>query len=323
MKPKKILIIRNDHIGDMILTTGIFRELKKEFPNSELTVIVSKANRSMIENNLNVDEILVADHGKKLLKNWKGYPKLWKKIKNKNFDIGIDLRGDFLNIFFLMFLTRVRKRIGLHKGRLSKLFLDYGRIRDIKKHEIQNMFDVVNEGLGINLKNLKPEIFVSNSDRKDLSELIKKNKLKKFICVCPDASHPLRLLPLEEFDKIIKYVRKKYPEYKIIIPGVSERVDFLVKKNPGAISLKFANLKMLYLLFQKAGVVLSLDTGTTPLSWAGDSNLINILLKLSVRTLDHLKPLSKNAVVVWEKDKPLKAEDIMPEVDKFLNKERK
>ena len=190
MKPKKILIIRNDHIGDMILTTGIFRELKKEFPNSELTVIVSKANRSMIENNLNVDEILVADHGKKLLKNWKGYPKLWKKIKNKNFDIGIDLRGDFLNIFFLMFLTRVRKRIGLHKGRLSKLFLDYGRIRDIKKHEIQNMFDVVNEGLGINLKNLKPEIFVSNSDRKDLSELIKKNKPTKVFTHSIEDPHP-------------------------------------------------------------------------------------------------------------------------------------
>ncbi len=320
MKPKKILVIKNDHIGDMILTTGVFRELKKEYPKAKITVVASNANKSMLESNPYINEVIVVDHGKKFLKNWKNYSSLKKRIRDEKYDVAIDLRGDFLNIFFLMYLTGIKKRLGFYKSNWSKMLLNFGKKRDIEKHEIKNMFEVVNEGLGIKRKNIKPEIFVSEKDKKELVEYIAKNKLDKFVCVCPDASHPLRLLPLEEFDKIIKYIKENYPQYKILVIGVSDRVDKLVQDNPGTISLKFANLKMLYLLFQKSAVVFSLDTGTTPLSWAGNSNLINILLKFSVPYREHLKPLGKNAIVVWEKDEPLKAEDIIKELPRFLQK---
>jgi len=318
MSQKKILVVKNDHIGDMILTTGVFRELKKAFSDSRLVVVSSKVNKVMVEENPYVDRIIVADHGKKFVKNWRNYFKVRKEIAKEKFDVSIDLRGDFLNIFFLMFLSNAGRRIGFYKSFWSKMFLNFGKKKNPSEHIIQNMFDLICEGLGINVKNISPEIFVNERDKKELKDFIEKNKLRKFICICPDASHPKRLLPLKTFDEVIKKIKGKYPSYKILIPGVSERVDWLAEKNKETIPIKFANLKMLYLLFQKAGVVLSLDTGTTPLSWAGDSNLINILLKFSLPWKEYLKPLSKNAVVVWEKDKPIESGEIIKEIDKFL-----
>jgi len=58
-KIKKILIIRNDKIGDLITTTSVFREIKKKIPKSEITVIVSKENKQVIEKNKYVDKLIV------------------------------------------------------------------------------------------------------------------------------------------------------------------------------------------------------------------------------------------------------------------------
>ena len=35
ISPKKILIIRNDHIGDVVLCSQVYREIKKKYPYSK------------------------------------------------------------------------------------------------------------------------------------------------------------------------------------------------------------------------------------------------------------------------------------------------
>ena len=59
--PKKILFTRNDHIGDMVYSTQIFREIKKRFPKVKITVIATPSNRQIIDKDPYVDNIIEID----------------------------------------------------------------------------------------------------------------------------------------------------------------------------------------------------------------------------------------------------------------------
>jgi len=56
---KTILFLRYDRIGDMVLTTPVFREFKKAFPAVNLFVLASKANADVISNNPYVDRVFL------------------------------------------------------------------------------------------------------------------------------------------------------------------------------------------------------------------------------------------------------------------------
>ncbi len=58
-RTKKILILRYDRIGDSIVTTPVFRKLKKEHPGIVLDVFASPSNVSVIKLHPSVDRVYV------------------------------------------------------------------------------------------------------------------------------------------------------------------------------------------------------------------------------------------------------------------------
>ena len=54
---KSVLILKYDRIGDMVVTTPIFRELKIAYPDISLSVLASKVNKDVIKNNPYIDNI--------------------------------------------------------------------------------------------------------------------------------------------------------------------------------------------------------------------------------------------------------------------------
>ena len=70
-KVRKLLILRYDRIGDMIVTSPMFRNLKKSHPALHLGVVTSELNAELIRNDPNVDAIYV------LHANWW---RLWKEV---------------------------------------------------------------------------------------------------------------------------------------------------------------------------------------------------------------------------------------------------
>lgn len=58
---RRILIIRQDRIGDAVLATAIPREIKKRWPDSHVGVLVRGYTRPLFEHNPHVDEIISDD----------------------------------------------------------------------------------------------------------------------------------------------------------------------------------------------------------------------------------------------------------------------
>jgi ADP-heptose:LPS heptosyltransferase len=96
---KRMLILRNDKIGDMIVTTPLFRELKKAYPDLIIDVVASSANKDIIRHNPHIADVIVWD--KKGVAN---DIEQIRKIRKKNYDVIFSTLG----IFSLPFLMRIK-----------------------------------------------------------------------------------------------------------------------------------------------------------------------------------------------------------------------
>ena len=81
-KKIKICIIRNDRMGDMILTLPIIKEIKKKIPNSHIKVVCSNINYFLCQEAKFVDEFCIYDNKMSFLSKMK----FLKNIKKDSYD---------------------------------------------------------------------------------------------------------------------------------------------------------------------------------------------------------------------------------------------
>ena len=105
---KKILVIRNDKIGDFMLSWPAFALLKKQYPDAEITALVPRYTAALAEQCQWIDKILIDDKQNSLVKDIRS---LTKKIKHNNYDVAISLFTETRTALSL-WLAGVEKRVG-------------------------------------------------------------------------------------------------------------------------------------------------------------------------------------------------------------------
>ncbi|PIY60413.1 hypothetical protein COY95_01905, partial [Candidatus Woesearchaeota archaeon CG_4_10_14_0_8_um_filter_47_5] len=110
---KKILVIRLDHIGDMILATPVFKNLKENF-NAEVHVLCREMTVEVIKNNPHIDRIITFNSP------WfsrgdsaplSAFMRTVTLLRSEHYDICFELHTDPRNIV-LAWLSGAQKRIG-------------------------------------------------------------------------------------------------------------------------------------------------------------------------------------------------------------------
>lgn len=155
-KVKKILFLRYDgKIGDMIINTLMFREIKKAYPDVEIGVVTRGANRQVIENNPHVDRIYDYDKNSKKLK------KLAEKIKNENYDLLIDF-SEMLRVKQMMFinLCNAKQNVGINKREWNLFDINIEYMED-KKH-VTNRYAEVLKTMGIDKADLSYDLHLTD-----------------------------------------------------------------------------------------------------------------------------------------------------------------
>ncbi|HOW87935.1 MAG TPA: glycosyltransferase family 9 protein [Candidatus Omnitrophota bacterium] len=113
---RKILVIRLDHIGDVVMSRPAIRALHKKFPHAEIDFLVTEDIAPLFESSRELHKVITAKHGWFLRKSSfiEKFSEFWRLVgllKSGSYDVGIDLRGDIRNIL-LMFLAGTRYTIG-------------------------------------------------------------------------------------------------------------------------------------------------------------------------------------------------------------------
>ena len=218
--PNKVLFIRNDNIGDMVQSTQAFRELKKVFPNVKISVLATKINKSIIEKDDNIDNIIEIDlFWRRGFKGFLDYLKVLRKIRKEKFDVGIDMRKSKLNIFFFLFIPKIKNRISYYNVNGGKAFLTHPIIYPSKIRDIQEDIGIINKAFNLNITNYWPHIITDKEDENNIKEFLETNKLKKYIVISPGATAESKKWSEEKFDELIKRFHKKYLNFQKVEPA--------------------------------------------------------------------------------------------------------
>ncbi|MFN0117907.1 MAG: lipopolysaccharide heptosyltransferase II [Elusimicrobiota bacterium] len=113
---KKICVIRFSSLGDVVLTTAIFPNLKKHWPEAEIHVLTKKAYSSVFLRNSCVDKVIDYDSSVD------GFSQLAARIRNEKFDVIIDLHGN-LKSWCLRFLAGAPLTVVVQKRTFDRRLL--------------------------------------------------------------------------------------------------------------------------------------------------------------------------------------------------------
>jgi ADP-heptose:LPS heptosyltransferase len=217
-KSKSVLVLKYDRIGDMVVTTPIFRELKKAYPNISISVLASKDNMDVIKNNPYVDKIYT---------NYKNsifndFPTLLK-LRKKAFDVCIELEHSVIpHAILRLKIINPKKIISIHKdgrygvpGNELKLY-DYFTEKDKNNHFGKIWLDTLSF-FGIEPSSVNYDFFVDRIDRKKAKSFLApfNNKLKIGLNI--EGSFPEKSIQKRELKNICNGLYNKFKNIKIII----------------------------------------------------------------------------------------------------------
>jgi ADP-heptose:LPS heptosyltransferase len=227
---KKILLIRPDAIGDMVLATPAISALKNKFPAARITVLARDYNRAALENNPDVDEV-IEDEFYFYLSHRRRIPLrlYWRWIgllRHQQFDVCINFFGEF-PYALIAFLAGIPHRIG-DRGRIVFSWLYnhpvWQRFNNPLIHEVEHHFELLSP-LGINFDPAcRLKIIPSSGSTEKAIHLIRENRLEssKLIAVNIGAGKGNKPWSLENFQALIDHLTRKYQTKVFLLGGPQE-----------------------------------------------------------------------------------------------------
>ncbi len=112
--PKRILVIKLDHLGDVLLATPVISNLRREYPDAELHALTGKWSRVVLEKHPDVNNVIEYDSPAFCRT---GQPtslketfKLYRQLRRQKYDLVVELRSDWRIVWFA-FLRLTPKRL--------------------------------------------------------------------------------------------------------------------------------------------------------------------------------------------------------------------
>lgn len=106
----RVLFLRHDRIGDMILSTGILRAIAHSHPTIRLDVLASKTNAPVLKHEPYLNEIIAFDK-----KATGRYPAVFRDLRRRRYDAVIDcmVTAPSTTTLLLMLASGARYRVGV------------------------------------------------------------------------------------------------------------------------------------------------------------------------------------------------------------------
>ncbi|WP_375724274.1 glycosyltransferase family 9 protein [Arcobacter sp. KX21116] len=168
LREKKILLVRNDNVGDLICTTPAIEALRKKYPNNQIDIVVNSYNYDAIYNNPFINKIYCytkPKHKKSFLNKISaaiGKLKMLINIYKEKYDAVIIFRGGYSKSAEIFSnITKAQYRVGVKdpKGRDN---LNINVVTNELQHEVEFCMNCLYE-FGIEYNNEKTLYFIDES----------------------------------------------------------------------------------------------------------------------------------------------------------------
>ena len=181
-KIERILLVRLDHLGDLLMATPAIAALRKKFPQARIDLLAGKRAERLFLGNSDIDQIHVFEAP------WydpRRGGEVWPvdvvrtiiQLRKREYDAAVDMRGDFRVIFLFLWLAGARKRIGFRDLGLGFLLTDPVEY-DHERSFLDLNFDSL-VPLGIETSDRKLKFFLETDDRAFVASELSANGVKR------------------------------------------------------------------------------------------------------------------------------------------------
>ncbi|EKR16913.1 glycosyltransferase family 9 protein [Leptospira interrogans] len=269
---EKILLIQTAFLGDLILTTSFFREVKKKYPNSYLTVVVNKGTESVLEANPYIDSLIPLDKKEFKKSIWKFFSFL-RELRKENYTLCILPHFSFRSTL-IGFASGAKERIGYETAGFSFLLTKKIPRPILGMHEVEKLFSLLYSKEEYSNIQKRPELYWKEESVFRIRELMKENRLESgnYVLLAPSSVWETKRMPASKFrvlgERIFKEIGKK-----VVLIGSKADLDLCEEVGSGY-AINFAgktNLPELSFLVSKAALVISNDS--SPIHFASAFNI--------------------------------------------------
>lgn len=285
---KKILILRLDGLGDLVLSTAALREIRKGFPEAEITLVIGPWSQGIAPCIPYYDRLIIHDafafgyfrgeHTLSIHKEWA----FLQKLRRERFDLGIDLRGDILSIIPL-FLSGAPFRFGRDRwggGFLLTHPVSTDHSKDF--HEKDKTLALLN-ALKIQITDRDPDLRVPETDDVFMEQFLRERQVspdERIVTVAPAALYPWKAWPPEKYAELILRLSADDPCRVLIAGGPGDRAvlgGIASRTNGRVINCSgLLNLCQTTALLRRSALFIGNDSGLSHIAAAVKTPLIQL-----------------------------------------------
>ena len=143
--PKRILVVKLDHLGDVLLATPVFSNLRQAYPNAELHALTGAWSRVVLERHPDVGKVIEYNSptfcrtGKPT--SLKETFQLYRQLRHEKYDLMVELRSDWRIVWF-SFLRLTPKRLDRASLQVANKL---GSVQFSGTHETTRNLDVLKQ----------------------------------------------------------------------------------------------------------------------------------------------------------------------------------
>ncbi|RPI19368.1 MAG: lipopolysaccharide heptosyltransferase family protein [Ignavibacteriae bacterium] len=283
--PEKILVIRTDRIGDVILTLPVIDTLKSNFPNAEIDFLVNKRVAELVQDYPNINKVHTIEK-----ENIKDIHRIAERGK---YDLAIVVRPVFATALGL-FMAGVKYRLGTGYRWYSFLFniKHHQHRKHALKHELEYNLDMLDE---LNCKRpdkITLKLDVNEPEMHSMKKKLEQHSVpldKPYIIIHPGSLGSALTWKKENFIKLIELLQANEKiNYNILLSGTqteNELLKDITNKSGGKTYIvNNLNLKELAALLKQAKMFISNSTGPIHIAAAVGTFVIGFYSPIKVES---------------------------------------
>ena len=217
---KKILIIKLRGIGDVILSTVVFDNLRKDFPDAQIDFLTEKPSKNALEDLEIIDNILLFDRkstSKRIAQIF--------EIRAKKYDLILDFFSN-PSTALITFFSGANYRAGFPYDGRKYAYNIFGPKERDKFHSAQLHIEFLKE-IGLHHDTSTLYFGLSKSDKMFVNNYIDNNfsSDKLLVCISPSGGWASKKCDPVKFAEIADSIVKKYDAQILILWGPGDKDD--------------------------------------------------------------------------------------------------
>jgi len=292
--PRRILVIRLDLIGDLVLSLSLVRALKRSYPEAEIDLLALPSSATIASADPDLAMIIPYDpnvwrrpQALVSLKHWRDAIRLLRQLRGREYDLVVSVFGTWAGLLAL--LSGAPRRVGFGEESYPGFMTDSVRGRHWRpgdhKHEVDYCLELARAaGAHITEEDRVPRLSVNAQARKEVELLLEQEGLRtaKPLIACHVSSHngQSKRWPLPYWATLLDRLIAE-DGASIVLTGAPNDVPFIeavtrrMKEKPVVLAGK-TSLPQLAALFERSNLLISGDSGPMHIAAAVGSPLIAI-----------------------------------------------